>query len=95
MDLFRLPLRQRALRCRTCSARFYARPGPAFAGHTRHSRKVESRRGPIRFRRWMVEATIFVVLLMLFWTLLKFLTREHAGLPDVSNTPAGSAKSRI
>jgi len=85
-DPFRLPWGQRALRCRTCSAQFYARPDPGLAAakHTKHSRKTEGTRGANRLRRSIVEAIIFVALLLLFLSFLKFLTREHSTSPDAS-----------
>lgn len=85
MDSFRLPLGQRALRCRTCLARFYGRPGPevtaaAVGDPIRRSRKT----GTKHRRRWIVEAIIFVVLLLLFGSFLKYLTREEAS-SDTTN----------
>jgi hypothetical protein len=89
MDPIRLSFGQRALRCRTCLARFYARPEPALvaADHSTRSRKAGGRGGRNR-RRWVVEAMIFVVLLLLFWSFLKFLTHEHSGSPDAGNIPS-------
>lgn len=51
-------------------------------------------RGPNRLRRRIVEAIIFVVLLLLFWSFLKFLTGEHSASAETSNTAAGSGRSR-
>ena len=91
IDYLRLLLRQRALRCRTCSARFYARSGPAIAAVriSERSRKVDARRGRKHVRRWFVEAIIFAILLLLFWIFLNHLTREPA--PSDSNGRRGQA----
>jgi hypothetical protein len=63
-----------AFRCRACHHRFH-RFG------ARSDRK--GRRNDKRMRRWIIEAAIFVLMLVLFLAFLRYLTREH-GAPDAS-----------
>lgn len=100
-DRFRLLLGQHALRCRTCQARFYARPGPALAAeaaatkHTKRSHKPESKRGRKPLRRWVLETIIFAVLLLLFWFFLRYLTREQPASSGASHRPPGPGLSKV
>jgi hypothetical protein len=100
-DRFHAPLGQRALRCRTCGVRFYASPDPAHViktaapKHIKRSHKSEGKRGRKRFRRWVVEAIIFVVLLLLFWLFLKYLTKEPPASSTVGSTTPRAGQSRI
>ncbi len=71
--------RKRALRCRTCRARFYAAGPQTEARAARHpgrSHEHGAKRGGKRRRRWIIEAVIFAVLLILFLLFLRYLTRE-------------------
>jgi hypothetical protein len=61
-------------RCRACRRRFH-RFG------VRSDRK--NRRKDQRLRRWIIEAAIFVIMLVLFLAFLRYLTREHSA-PDTS-----------
>ena len=85
-DRFYSPLHRQPLRCRKCRLRFY---GPevsaAVDAASKRSHKRENKRGKRRLRHWMVEATIFTVLLLLFFMFLKYLTREPPASPEGSS----------
>jgi hypothetical protein len=101
MDRLRAPLGQRAFRCRKCRFRFYTSPGPAPAAeaaaakHTKRSRQPEGKRGRKRLRRWIVEAIIFAVLLLLFWFFLRYLTREQPASSGASHRSPGAGLSKV
>lgn len=81
LDIFESKLGREAYRCRKCRHRFYANlePGAASgAKRTTSKSKHEVRRGTRRVRPWMVETAIFVIMLLLFYVFLRYLTREPA-----------------
>jgi hypothetical protein len=92
IDRFR---RKRALRCRTCRARFYG-DGPRASRRLGRSNKPEVRRGNKRRWRWMRDALIFTALLILFLLFMRFLTRETSPslesrcMPDWDFAASGS-----
>ncbi len=95
MDGLRSLLHQRALRCRTCHVRFYGRPGQALAAKAasdaaKRARKFQGR-GRRGARRRVVEAIIFALLLLLFWSFLKYLTREPAPSDTLRISPPNVA----
>jgi hypothetical protein len=68
----------RAFRCKTCAERFYACPESTLAAADHTKRPAGGRHRSNRLRRRMVEAASFVMLLVLFWSFLIFLTCERA-----------------
>jgi len=73
---------RRAFRCRSCRFRFHrteaARGTPAPGTKRKASRHHLVKRGRRRIRPWMVEIAIFALLLPIFFTFLRYLTREPA-----------------
>jgi len=94
MDMFHRPFGRRAFRCRTCHVRFYATPHPALAAasaaasHAKRSGKPKANGRSKRRRRWMVQAIVFAVMLLLFAFFLRYLTREQPSSSGIGQTPA-------
>jgi hypothetical protein len=87
VDVFHSRLGQRAFRCRKCRHRFYALETATAADATVHKHRKKSRdpdfkRGLRRIRPWMWEAAIFLLMLVIFFIFLRYLTREPAANPE-------------
>jgi len=81
-DWFHRARHESAWRCRKCHARFYARAEPG-TEPPRHSRKRrERKRGSKTLQRFIVQAIIGVILLLVFYVFLRYLTREPAASSD-------------
>jgi hypothetical protein len=92
-DLFHWLQWQTAWRCRKCHTRFYSRvsqskapPNERSKPHKHHSHRSGNLLSRIPIRRRM-EAGVFVVMLILFYLFLRFITSERA--------PAGEGDNRI
>lgn len=85
-ELLVLPLGRRAYRCRACRFRFQVRGGGvldalkvALRWRPVRSAKRGAKRGQKRLRRWMWEAGVFALMLLLFLAFLRYLVQERTG----------------
>jgi len=86
IDALVSPLGRRALRCRKCRHRFYVTEGEGGLRNLKlPSRKHGTHRGRKRLRRWMIEAVIFAIMLLLFWIFLRYVTSEPPAHQEGSN----------
>lgn len=92
-DLLESPFGRIAYRCRKCRNRFYADNDGTPVQHRPRSRNSGPKRGTRRLRRWMVEAAIFAIMLLLFLVFLRYVTREPSPSPQGSRTLFDSAGS--
>jgi len=65
---------QRAWRCRECRLRFYATGDGD--NHSEGRKRRAGKRGSKRLKRMLVQTIIGVILLLLFYVFLRYLTRE-------------------
>ena len=98
-DLFPRIRGRQAFRCRSCRARFHgaaeaapaasrSRSGGLFRGH-RHG----PGRGSKRLRRRVLEIAIFLLMLVVFYLFLRYLTRETIPAGESGLAPHWSAIS--
>jgi len=81
-DWFHRAKHETAWRCRKCRRRFYAYTEPG-AGQPRPARKRRERtRGSKAVQRLIIQAVIGVILLLVFYVFLRYLTREPSANSD-------------
>ncbi len=86
-----------AYRCRNCQTRFYGREGasPARRKSGSFRRKLWRKGGgiPKTLRRRLIEVGIFLLLLVVFYLFLRYLTRETIPAEDSRSVPVFSGIS--
>ena len=68
-----------AFRCRNCRHRFHSTITAAgrVPKITKSSVRRRNKRGPKRLPRWIMEAAIFAIMLLLFFVFLRYVTHEQ------------------
>lgn len=47
-----------------------------------------------RMKRWLIEAALFVAMLLIFWIFLRYITSEHIAAGDGAAVPASLTPQR-
>ena len=97
-DLFLRIRGRHAYRCRSCRTRFHGKEGAAPAHRSRSGgfrRKLRhgGERISKRLRRRLVEVAIFLLMLVVFYLFLRYLTRETTPSENSGSVPHFSAIS--
>jgi len=93
LDIFHRAARQDPFRCRDCRHRFYAsNSGETADSSTTDAKSSKRSHRPKpwigkRTRRRLVEAAIFVAMLLLFLVFLRYLTQERTPPSDSGSAP--------